>query len=294
MEAPSGLARKSGGLASESSVSLDSRLNDEEKASSFGSTGSEDSAEDDDVALPPDSKLVVKIDGKDDGKDNGKLAGDGKSEPAKRDRTARMWFGLPWWQCGLCAAAMVVVLFLIVFGAVLLGLALAFHTDDVVIRVTNLDFLNMSFSQIPVSDGTGSKTLMLSAHLNVSANVFNPNDNTMVVEQLFVAIDGMQHPMTNTTLPGFTLAPKGNRSQQVDFVVSGYPLFDIAANTSLLLLADNTKNLPFRMVVKSLGHVMYRGFATPSYFYTYACNVTYTPGVEGMDVKSCHKTRVKA
>ncbi|GJP43720.1 hypothetical protein CLOM_g3152 [Closterium sp. NIES-68] len=67
----------------------------------------------------------------------------------------------------------------------------------------------MSFSQIPVSDGTGSKTLMLSAHLNVSANVFNPNDNTMVVEQLFVAIDGMQHPMDQHHAARIHARPQG-------------------------------------------------------------------------------------
>ncbi|CAI5518030.1 unnamed protein product [Closterium sp. Naga37s-1] len=161
---------------------------------------------------------------------------------------------------------MAVVLFLIVFGAVLLGLALSFQCDDVVIRVDSLDFHNMSFSQQPAMSGSGDKMLLLSAQLNVSANVFNPNENTMVVEQLFVAIDGMDHPMTNVTLPGFTLAPRGNLTQTINFVVSGYPLFTIAANESLLRLSDKTKNLPFKMVVKSLGHVIYHGFNTPSYY----------------------------
>ncbi|CAI5528096.1 unnamed protein product [Closterium sp. Naga37s-1] len=271
-------------------MSLDSRINDEEKASSFCSTGSDDSTEEDN-ALPPDSKLVVKVDGKDDGKLEDD---DGKSEPAKRHTAARTWLGMPGWQCALFAGAIAVVLFLIVFGAVLLGLALSFHCEDVLIRVDSLDFHNMSFSQQPSESGSGDKTLLLSARLNVSANVFNPNENTMVVEQLFVAIDGMDHPMTNVTLPGFTLAPRGKLTQNIDFVVSGYPLFTIGATESLLRLSDKTKNLPFKMVVKSLGHVVYHNFNTPSYYYTYSCNVTFTPGEEDVHIISCHKSRVKA
>ncbi|CAI5465503.1 unnamed protein product [Closterium sp. Yama58-4] len=291
MDVSSLMASKKGVSESESSMSLDSRINDEEKASSFCSTGSEDSTEEEDNALPPDSKLVVKVDGKDDGKLEDD---DGKPEPEKRHTAARTWFGMPWWQCALFAGAMAVVLFLIVFGAVLLGLALSFHCEDVEIRVDSLDFHDMSFSQQPALSGSGEKTLLLSAQLNVSANVFNPNENTMVVEQLFVAIDGMDHPMTNVTLPGFTLAPRGNLTQTIDFAVSGYPLFSVGATESLLQLSDKTKNLPFKMVVKSLGHVIYHGFNTPSYYYTYSCNVTFTPGEEGVHIISCHKSRVKA
>ncbi|CAI7835500.1 unnamed protein product [Closterium sp. NIES-53] len=287
MDVPSLMGSKKEVRESESSMSLDSRINDEEKASSFCSTGSEDSTEEEDNALPPDSKLVVKVDGKDDGKLE---EDDGKPEPEKRHTAARTWFGMPWWQCALFAGSMAVVLFLIVFGAVLLGLALSFQCDDVVIRVDSLDFHNMSSAM----SGSGDKMLLLSAQLNVSANVFNPNENTMVVEQLFVAIDGMDHPMTNVTLPGFTLAPRGNLTQTINFAVSGYPLFTIASNESLLRLSDKTKNLPFKMVVKSLGHVIYHGFNTPSYYYTYSCNVTFTPGQEGVHIISCHKLRVKA
>ncbi|CAI7863567.1 unnamed protein product [Closterium sp. NIES-54] len=95
-------------------------------------------------------------------------------------------------------------------------------------------------------------------------------------------------------MPGFTLAPRGNLTQTINFAVSGYPLFTIASNESLLRLSDKTKNLPFKMVVKSLGHVIYHGFNTPSYYYTYSCNVTFTPGQEGVHIISCHKLRVKA
>ncbi|CAI5467907.1 unnamed protein product [Closterium sp. Yama58-4] len=289
MDVPSLMSSKKEVRESESTISLDSRINDEEKASSFCSSGSEDSTEEEDIALPPDSKLVVKIDGKDDGKLE---EDDGKPEPSKRDAGVRTWFGMPWWQCALFAGAMAFVLFLIVFGAVLLGLALSFHCDDVVIRVDSLDFHNMSFSQQPSE--SGDKTLLLNARLNASANVFNPNGNTMVVEQLFVAIDGMDRPMTNVTRPGFTLDPRGNMTQNIEFAVTGYPLFTIAANESLLRLSDKTKNLPFKMTVKSLGHVIYHGFNTPSYYYTYSCNVTFTPGEQGVHILSCHKLRVKA
>ncbi|CAI5468321.1 unnamed protein product [Closterium sp. Yama58-4] len=150
--------------------------------------------------------------------------------------------------------------------------------------------------QVAIQNNFEGLRVDLNAHVNVTANVYNPNSFDGIFNFMNMGIYLFGIHVSNISLPAFEVGKKQTKIATVPIVVKSFPLISTSSSAQVrspIATALRERKIKMQTFINTQGRVRVWGISSPTYNVTVMCVMTVDPSADVMTKKECGAKPIK-